>query len=167
MNTRRPIQQGSIGDQLVRRQRSKYRETLAGSVTVPANSESILEVKISNLGAFELQKITGSYETLSLIGGNITDDGVCYTSVHIMDGANSLPLTNDFIDTDILFSPGRVRSANATNNLTTAEPTGFLFFPLEFHYVFAALSSIQFRVRNRSNTPIKFNCAFHGMRIRG
>lgn len=153
--------------EMVTEQRRKYRETLCGKWTIPANSETLVEIKISTLGAFLAEKITGSYTTLKDETGTITDTGVNYMSAQILDGANSLPLTNDYIDLDLIFSPGRVKSSAAANNNTTAAPNGFLFFPLDFRYIFASMSSVQLRFRNTSNVANTVSIALHGYRLRG
>jgi hypothetical protein len=152
--------------QILDDQNLRYSEILTVRINVPANSESMNEIKISNLGAFACEEITGTFETLVLDGVNIVDDGVCRTSIYLQDGATALPLTNDFVDTDLILSAGRVKSQKATNNLTTANPSGFLFMPLKFKYVFAMNSAIQIRSRNTSDTANEIVLSFKGTRLR-
>ena len=154
-------------EKILSSQRKCYRETLIGEITVPANQTSMLEIKISSLGAFAVKEITGGFECLVDNAGTIVDNGVCGLGVQISDGANSLPITNDFVSLDLVLTPGHMRSANATNNLTTAPAGGFMFSPWKFEYTFGALSSIQMQVRNSSNTENKMKIAFHGLRVRG
>jgi len=155
-------------DSIITDQRVRYRETLTtGTVTVPAGGEVLVDVKISSLGAFACEEITGNFTTLEIDGGAITDTGVTKLSLTMADGSNALPLTNDFVPVDTLLSPGRVKDSAAVNNLTTANPSGFLIRNLPFRYSFAKLSSIQVRVRNTSTADNRITLAFHGSRLRG
>lgn len=156
-------------DQIITAQRARYDEILTtdNAIVCAAGQDTTFEIKVSELGVFHSQSITGSFTTLTTDSGVIVDNGVNTLSMTIKDGANALPLTNGFVSVDLLLSCGRVRSGLATNNLTGAAPSGFLFRPLKFDYYFPKLSSIQFVVRNIGNTAQTLQLAFHGERVRG
>lgn len=147
-------------------QACQYRETLLIRNTVSANSESLSKVSISNLGHFMLERITGRFDTLHLDGGNIVDDGVNRLVGKLVDGSNQRQLFGDYVPLDLILSPGRSRSALATNNLTSAAPSNNLFFPFDFRYMFAMNSEIQLYVKNSSDVDQSFAIALVGWRVR-
>lgn len=148
-------------------QLNQYRETLLLSDTVPAGVEKPGKVAVSNLGHFMLDRITGHMETLHLVAGAITDDGVNRLTGKLVDGGNQRQLFGDYVPLDLILSPGRVRSENAVNNLTSAAASQSLFYPFEFSYCFSMNSEIILYVKNVSDTPLSYSLAFHGWRITG
>lgn len=144
----------------------QYRETLLIRNTVPANSESLSKVSISNLGHFMLERITGKFDTVHLVGADIVDDGVNRLTGKLVDGSNQRQLFGDYVPLDLILSPGRSRTALATNNLTTASASNSLFFPFDFRYMFAMNSEIQLYVKNSSTADQSFSIALIGWRVR-
>jgi hypothetical protein len=136
-----------------------------GYGTVPAGNSLKVLVDVTNLGPFKVDKITGSYETLHNDGTSIVDDGVNYLSAKIRDAGRSRTFMDEFIPLPLFMSPGRIRSARATNNTTGAAPSQQLYFPLQFEYVFGTSSKIEIEVKNDSNVDLYFDMVFHGTRI--
>lgn len=147
-------------------QNKQYSESLLLNDVVPAGQQKLATVAISNLGHFLCNKITGSFETLEDINGDIVDTGVNYLKGKLVDGSNQRALFNDMIPLNMFLSGGHTRSATATNNLTTATPSGNLFYPIELNYLFTINSEIQLVVYNSSNVDLEYNIMFHGDRIR-
>jgi hypothetical protein len=156
-------------DQVITAQRMRYDEILTTDTSIVCEplQDTSIEIKVSDLGVFHSETLTGTYTTLNDTGSAIVDNGVCPLAITIKDGANALPLTNGYVSLDLMLSPGRVRSSLATNNLTTAAPSSTLFYPMKFDYYFPKLSSIQMVIRNTSNTRQVVQLAFHGERVRG
>jgi len=159
-------------------QNRQYTERIPLSGTVPANTVLPFKANVSNLGHFLCLYMTGRYETLvSIVVGGVTkivDDGICHLRLSMEDGGTGQRLLfTDFAPMDLIFSPGRIRSANATNNLldvatfsNQANNAPQLYQPTEENYLFTANSDIICRVKNDSNTPINFDILFYGIRVK-
>lgn len=161
-------------EKLFSAQRSQYSETLVMSGIVPANAGFLARTDVSNLGHFLCLKITGSFSTLRidpLAPPAIIDDGIDHLRGQLRDGAGQRNLFNDFIPLSILLSPGRRRDVTALNAVAptaTAALAGIgfsLFYPGELEYLFSANSQILMDMRNDSDTPNRFDIAYHGVRI--
>lgn len=153
-------------------QNKQYAERIPMTDTVPAGETKPCSTNISFIGHFLCQYVTGNYQTLSLDGGAaIVDDGICHLRGQMIDGAGSRQIYSDFCPFDLLFSPGRIRSVTATNNLKAtataekADPAPALFYPENMEYLFTANSQIQMNVKNDSDVDITFNLVFAGIRV--
>lgn len=146
-------------------QNAQYSEKLLLTDTVPAGQSKLGKVIISSLGNFFCQFLTGHFETLIFDDPDIIDNGVDYLRGKMSDGSNQRQLFNTYIPLDLFLSPGHVRSALASNNLTTASISNPLFYPQPFMYMFAVNSEILFDVKNDSNKPLTYEIVFHGYRI--
>ncbi|MFA5211972.1 MAG: hypothetical protein WC406_01420 [Methanoregula sp.] len=146
-------------------QRRQYRECLIMRDLVPAGGQHDGIIAVSSYGNFLCMAITGRYETLSNPGGaGIVDDGVCYLSGQLRDGSGGRPMFDQRIPFDLLLSPGRRKSALSTTLL--ADPSAPpLFYPLEFMYLFPANNNIVMDAQNDSDTDLRYEICFHGIRI--
>lgn len=153
------IQSGKLFDV----QNKQYTEKLLLEDTVPAGQSKLGSIQITNLGDFYCQFLTGHFETLDL-DGTIKDDGVSHLRGQLVDGSNQRRLFNDYIPLDLFLTPGRVKSALSVNVLTDPASNA-LFFPQYFEYLFSVNGSIQFDVKNDSDTPITYAVVFHGYRL--
>lgn len=160
---------------LFKMQNQQYTERIPLSGTVPANGNLPFKANVSNLGHFLCLFITGHYETLASVtggaGAKIIDDGICHLRMQIEDGGTGQRLLfTDYAPMDLFLSPGRIRSAKATNNLldvalyaNQADNAPQLYNAMENTYLFTANSDIICRIKNDSNTPINFDLLFYGI----
>lgn len=151
------------GDGLLEVQRYQYTERLFLSAVVPAGTHSMGKVAVSNLGHFALAWMTGHFTTIWNVAAVATDTGVCPIRAKMIDGSNQRTLFNDYIPADLFLSPGRTRDISA---LAGADPSGNLFVPTEFVYLFPANSEIQFDLVNDSDVDNRIDICFHGIRIK-
>lgn len=151
-------------EKIAQMQNIQYSEKLLLTDNVPANTSKLGKVSISSLGAFMCLFITGHFETLQLVALAITDTGVSFLRGKLIDGSNQRQLFNDFIPLDLFLSPGRVKSSNSVN-VATDPVSNNLFYPLQFQYLFAENSEILFDVKNDSDTVLKYELVFHGIRL--
>lgn len=153
---------------IIKIQNIQYSEKLILTDTVPANQSLLGKIAISSLGNFLCQFITGHFETLLFTvpngGGHIEDDGISHLRGKMVDGSNQRQLFNDYVPLDLFLSPGRIKS-NSSVNFLTDPPSNNLFYPQPFQYMFTVNSEILFDVKNDSNTPIKYELVFHGIRL--
>lgn len=160
-------------DNLFGVQRVQYSEKIVLEDTVAASSSKMGKVSISNIGHFLCQFITGKF-TSYYSGGTGTgiDTGISYLKGLLFDGAGQRKLFNDYIPFDLIFSPGRVRNASASNTfqpdgaIVTSSGSNGLYIPLEFEYLFQSNSDILFDVKNSSDRAIDYSLCFHGVRIK-
>lgn len=153
------------GDAILNLNKTQYKEKILLSGICKAGIETPIKTSISSLGHFVSEFVTGSFTTLEDDNGSIVDNGVNYLRIKIVDGTNQRQLSNDYIPADLLFSLGRVRSSEATNNDTTAPAPNNLFYPYEFNYPFAVNSDIILYVKNDSDVDQELNVCFHGTRL--
>jgi hypothetical protein len=146
-------------------QLAQYSERLLMAGTVPAAGEQLYRVDIGSLGAFVCLHFTGSFSTLALVGGVITDTGINYLFGRLQSGGEQRVLFNDYTPLNILLSPGRERSPLAAAG-AAGDPPGPLVYPMEFPYLFPANGQIQMIVRNTSTTDNTFNISFFGVRVK-
>lgn len=146
-------------------QREKYCEKLFVTDTVPAQSSRLAKIAIGNVGDFRCFYITATYTTLSILGPDIFDRGICSLSMRITDGNNQTLLFNDYIPMDLWASPGRVKSASSMS-IATDPPASNFIMPMEFEYLFARNVDILCEVKNTSGTPNTWSIMFHGFRYR-
>jgi len=151
------------GNDLLNVQKFQYTERLFMSQIVPAGQHAMGKVAVSNLGHFALEWMTGHFTSVWKVEQTDTDTGVVPIRAKMMDGSNQRTLFNDFVPVDLFLSPGRTRSIIA---LLNAEPSGNLFVPTEFLYVFPANSEIQMEFINDSDSDNKVEICFHGIRIK-
>lgn len=152
-------------DNVIELAKTQYKEKLLLSGICKAGKETFLKTSVSSLGPFISEAITGSFTTLEDDGGNVVDKGINYLRLKFVDGTNQRQLSNDYIPADLLFSLGRVRAPEATNNDTTAPAPSNLFYPYEFAYPFDVNSEIGVYVKNDSDVDQELNICFHGVRI--
>jgi hypothetical protein len=151
--------------------RRQYADKVILSGTVVAGATTRFTASITSLGDFYSLFITGRFTTLALAGNDIVDDGVCALRGSLIDGTGSRKMFNDFIPLDLLFSPGRIKSALAENNsvdfgtVLRADPANNLFYPYEFQHMFDVNSTIIFEVKNDSDADNSFDLVFHGLRL--
>lgn len=161
-------------------QGEQYSEKMPLSDTIPAGTTKLCKTNVSNLGHFLCLRITGHFETLGKYNattgvldaaGSIVDDGICHLRATIQDGAGQRIMFSDYTPLDLFLSPGRARSADATNNLVVKTNIGAaqnapdLFYPDEFEYLFTANSDILMSIKNDSNVDLDVDILFHGVRI--
>ena len=160
----RPFSQKLDPDKIFAIQKNQYRETILLTDTVPATSSKLGKVGISNLGPFFSMFITGTFETIGQPAAVVVDTGLSYLSGMLKDGTGNKPLFNDRIPLDLWLSPGRRKSASSTGVLTDPVSNN-LFYPIEFEYLWDAVTEIQLDVVNTSNVAVTYEIAFHGIRI--
>lgn len=146
-------------------QNQQYQNKLLLEDTVPGGETKLGKVNVTSLGNFYCLFITGEFTTLSFDDPDIVDDGVNYLRGQLKDGANNRTLFNDYAPLSLFLSPGRVRHATATNLLTTAAPSGMLFYPHPFEYLFPINGDILFDVVSSANTYNYYTLLFHGWYI--
>lgn len=162
--------------QLFAAQKAQYSEVLLMTGTVPASASSLVKTTVSNLGHFLCLRITGAFSTLlddPGAPGTPIDDGIDHLRGQLIDGAGQRKLFNDYVPLSLWLSPGRRRDGNAANAYAAggsgpfpvANPGESLFYPTEFEYLFSANSDVLLDVKNDSDTAIRFDIAFHGIRI--
>lgn len=121
---------------------------------VPAGGDAAGEIAIPNNTHFLCQRMTGRYSTLS----DGADQGVNLLLLKITDNGRSLPLFQNFISADLIFTPGRVRSLGLAG-----DPSQQLFYPDEFVHVFYASTTILFEIRSQAITDDNFfEITMHG-----
>lgn len=151
-------------------------EKIPMSGTVPANDKYQARVSISNYGDFLCMFITGSFETLYKVTvqqvDHIVDIGIDYMRGILGDSIGQRKLFTDYVPFSLWLTPGRRRSPDAENNLldvanvaNECPGSSFLFYPMEFEYVWAANAEIILDVYNDSNVEQDFDICFHGVRI--
>jgi len=148
---------------MFKKQEVQYTEKVLIEDTVPANSTKLAKASITSVGDYYVKYMTGHFETLSLNGQDIVDDGVSHLRAKMIDGSNQRSLFNDYVPMDLFLSGGRTKSSDSTTVLTDA-PSNNLFFPIEMEYLFAINSEIQLDVKNDSDVDITFAILFHGIR---
>ena len=124
---------------------------------VPANSSTTVQVNITAEAAFHCQCFTGSFTTL---GAGGADDGVNHLSCKLSDSGRSITLFSDFIPLSLFLSPGRRRTSAVAGDAGNQ-----LFFPVEFDYTFAPVSTIVLDLKNDSATDNTFEWAFLGEKL--
>lgn len=144
----------------------EYDECLPMPFSVAANSNYSAQVLVSGMGDFQVSCIRGRFDTIATVGGNVVDDGVCYLSGKLIDGTGQRQLFGDYVPLEVFLSPGRTRSAAATNNLTSAAPSNSLFYPFMFRYVFTMNGIIQMDLKNTSDQTLTGVIMFCGRRLR-
>ncbi len=149
---------------IIEMQNIQYSEKLILTDTVPGNQSLLGKIAISSLGNYFCQFLTGHFETLADVEETVIDDGISHLRGKMSDGSNQRQLFNDYIPLDLFLSPGRVKS-NASALVTTDPVSNNLFYPQPFQYMFTVNSEILFDVKNDSNTPIKYEIVFHGVRL--
>ena len=147
---------------IVNLQNYQYRENILLSDTVPASSQKLGRVNISNLGHFYCLFITGHFTTVKRGQEESTDDGVNHLRGKLIDGGNQRALFNDYVPLDLILTPGRVRTILDL----TGDPSNNLFYPIEFNYLFTANGSIMFDVKNDATYDNNYEICFHGYRIK-
>lgn len=127
----------------------KYPVTLSVAPNVDAQEQA----EIPANSHFLCQRITGTFTTLD--GG--ADIGVNQISFKVFDTGKSLPQFENFIDANLVLTPGRIRSAGVAG-----DPGNQLFYPDEFIHVFSATSKIQVTARTESDDTNSLKLVFHG-----
>lgn len=120
---------------------------------------SIIEasVRVSSLGHFWCQSITGSFTTLS--GGS--DVGVSVLDIQILSSDGSLDLMQDFVDAALVLTPGRRLQSGTAGN-----PSNQLQFESPFLYAFKANSDVIVRIRSNATADTNnIKIAFKGIRV--
>jgi hypothetical protein len=167
---------------LFQQQRNQEPDVILLTDTVAAAATSIGRAAVSNKGHFLCQYITGHFWTVDDIGaGVLCDDGICHLRGQLIDAGGNKKLFNDRIPLDLFLSPGREKidaiAGVAVQNViapyvvlgvTIAEASGMetpLFYPTEFRYLFSANTEIQMDMSNDSGVALRYEIAFHGVRI--
>lgn len=146
-------------------QNCQYQEFILLEDIVPAGSQKLGSVNVSSLGHFYAHYIVGHYTTLDKNGQQaIVDTQISYLRGKLVDGSNSRPLFNDYIPLDLILTPGRIKS-NQSTGMFTDPPSGSLFYPVRFEYIFPVNSQIQFDVKNDSGADNSYSIAFFGFRF--
>ncbi len=148
---------------ILKMQNLQYQEKLFLEDTVPGNSQKLGSVDISSLGNFYCLFMTGSYTTL-IVNDPADDDGVQHLRAKMSDGSNNRQLFNDYIPLNLFLSPGREKDGISSGVLTD-DPSGNLFYPQPWQYMFTLSSQILFDVKNDSDKPNHYRIAFHGIRF--
>jgi hypothetical protein len=131
---------------------------------VEPQSEKTVPLNIEGAGDFLIEEITGSFETLTLSGADIVDNGICSLSMKIEDNGANKRLMNDFIPLNLMLSPGRVRSDSVTIADTSPYPDP-IFVPLSMPYLMYQKSSMSITVKNTSTATQKFAILFWGVQF--
>lgn len=148
---------------ILKMQNLQYQEKLYLEDTVPAGSQKLGSVDISSLGNWYCLFMTGSFTTL-IANDPAVDDGVQHLRAKMSDGSNNRQLFNDYIPLHHYLSPGREKSSISTGVLTD-DPSGNLFYPQPWQYMFALSSQILFDVKNDSDYANDYRITFHGIRF--
>jgi len=140
-------------------QKHQYSEALYGSDTIPALSQSLGSVAISNLGHFWLKWITLSFTTIE--GAVAADTGIDYLRGQLRDGQGNKPLFNDYIPFGLFATPGRRKSLAASGSDSFQMQ---IIFPYE--HFFEVNSSILLDVKNDATLqPNAYSVVYWGVRI--
>lgn len=152
-----------IPEKVFELQNAQYRDIIFLAGLVPAGSGGTeFSVNVSSEGHFYSQFVTGTFETIASPAGPVVDTGVTYLSGQLRDGTRNL--FSDRIPLDLLLSPGRRKSATSTTVIT--DPVGnSLFVPIELEHLWTVNSNITMNIANTSDEPVRFEIAFHGLRI--
>jgi hypothetical protein len=146
-------------------QNQQYQNKLVLEDTVPGEQTKLGRVNVTSLGNFYCIFITGQFTTLKKIDQDITDTDVNYLTGQLKDGSNNRTLFNDYASFNLWLTPGRVRHDSAVNLFTTAQPSGRLFYPHPFEYLFPINGDILLDVRSTSNADNYYTLLFHGWYI--
>lgn len=146
-------------------QNQQYQNKLILEDIVPGDQTKLGKVNVTSLGNFYCIFITGEFTTLKEIDQEIIDTDVNYLRGQLKDGANNRTLFNDYAPLSLWLSPGRVRHDSAVNLLTTAQPSGRLFYPHPFEYLFPINGDILHDVKSTSNIDNYYTLLFHGWYI--
>ena len=138
-------------------QRQQKYEIIPMTGVIPASSNSIVKVTVSNQGHFFCQFMTGSFTTLS---GASVDDGVNHLRGKLF--SNNDPIFNAYTPFDLFLSPGRRRSTADISVTAMQGNTLFLQFPIEF--LFPANTDIIMDTINDGTFANSFDIAFVGIR---
>ena len=160
-----PLTMSLSPKEILKRQKMQYSDKLLLTGTIPAGESNLVTTSVTNLGHFYNVFFTGNFETLSMDGASIIDDGISHLRCQLRDGSNQKLLFSDYIPMDLLFSPGRVRSQNSTS-LATDAPSNNLFYPFTFFHMFTVNSDVWLDVKNDSDADIKFNLVLNGIRVK-
>ncbi len=155
--------------QALERQSRQYSEKLIIEDSIPAQKTQQGRVAISHVGHFYCEYITGDFETLYYeppngSSGVTKDSGICSLKGQLRDSARQITLFNDYIPFNLLFSPGRVKSYNSQGFLEDP-PSGSLFYPFPFEYIFEVNNDIVFDVKNEGTAEQRYRVVFHGCRL--
>jgi hypothetical protein len=147
---------------MFRVQNAQNQECLYMADTVPAASQKLGKVSVSNLGHFFCRYITGTFTTIENIGAVTTDTGIDYLRGKLIDGSNMRPLFNDYVPFSLWSVPGRRKS------LTTGGSDSFqLHIVFPFEYLFQMNGDILMDVKNDSTLEANaYSLAFWGVRIK-
>lgn len=131
-----------------------------GSKEVPALSaggSDTLTIPITSDAHFLCTEITGFFTTMN----ENADDGVNHISFNITDEGRSIKLFNTFTPANLVFSPGRQRTAGEAG-----DPGNALFYPKRFTYPFMASSQIVIDLKNNASNANTFSICFWGTKFR-
>lgn len=150
-------------------QQLQYPDKIPFSGNIPAGQSLVLRANVSSLGIFICQRITGDFETKTLDGATIVDDGICRLRAKLTINDNRA-LFSDFVPLNLFLTPGRVRAAgiyykNAAGTIQ-ADPSTSLFYPNEFVNSFSMNTDILFEIKNSSTADNYVNILMSGIRIK-
>lgn len=141
-------------------QLKQNQEAIFMADTVPANSQKMQKVSVSNPGAFAVLKIQLRYTTLA--GGVVPGDtGLDYLSGKLIDGSNMKPLFNDYVPFGLWAVPGRRKALPAAGSDSFQNAYEF-----EWRYLFQINADILLDVKNTSDSINYYEMLFVGIRIR-
>jgi hypothetical protein len=130
---------------------------------IPASSSLLIKAHITG-GHFLSEKITGQYETLTLVNGVIVDDGICHLRGLLKDEGMNRQLYSDYLPLSLILTPGRMKSLRSTT-LASDFVGSQVFWPDNFKYLFTDNTDISMDIKNDSTVDIKVEMCFHGTRI--
>lgn len=139
-------------------QAKQNQEALFMADTVPANSQKMQKVSVSNPGAFAVLRIQLRFTTLA---AGPVDTGVDYLSGKLIDGSNMKPLFNDYVPFGLWAVPGRRKilpAGGAASNMIAYE--------FEWRYLFQINADILLDVKNTSDYLNCWEMLLIGIRLR-
>lgn len=125
--------------------------------TLANGGSDTLTIPITSDAHFLCQEITGFYTTMN----EDADDGVNHISFNITDEGRSIKLFNTLTPANLVFSPGRQRTAGEAG-----DPSNALFYPKKFIYPFQASSQIVIDLKNNASNVNTFSICFWGTKFR-
>lgn len=126
--------------------------------TLPSSDGALQDLPQQNIQAgfhFWSELLTITYNTLSLVEGDVVDDGVCHWTGQFKSGSNQIGLSNGFLDMATIATPGRQRSPAVAGDPSL--PLHIQGFPWPYFYEATGTVMVDLRKANTGATEnIKF-----------
>jgi len=148
---------------LINEQGAKYPQKITISDVCLAGGSRISKKSVSNYGHFFCEYITGTYNSLIEIDGDVVDNGACYLRGRLTDMTTNRTIIDELTPLNLWLSPGYVPTKD--HAYTTPIISVPLFNPLYLGYLFAINGDIQVEMQNDSTEDLEYDICFHGYRV--